>query len=189
MMVSCSGWMGMYAVMFRSSSSSRSEPSLYPVSPAKDTGVNGSRSSKSGTAFDSRSEAWVAPLDRMNPPRSTMTFSWYCNLDALPALVVLQRASVQPLVCREPLISRIRRCCEPYRPNRATCEHNATLWRISLQLPRLRDSPRAENHGVPVATALEVGYQGNVILGPPAVGQLSIATGRSLSGAIHYRKF
>ena len=112
---------------FVPSSSSRSEPSLYPVSPAKDTGVNGSRSSKSGTAFDSRSEAWVAPLDRMNPPRSTMTFSWYCNLDALPALVVLQRASVQPLVCREPLISRIRRCCEPYRPNRATCEHNATL--------------------------------------------------------------
>ena len=31
------------------------------VSPAKDTGINGSRSSKSGTAFDSRSEAWVTP--------------------------------------------------------------------------------------------------------------------------------
>ena len=64
------------------------------MSPARETGGNGRRSSKSGTAFDSRSEAWVTPLDSMKPPQSTMTFSWYCNPDALPALVVLQRASV-----------------------------------------------------------------------------------------------
>ncbi len=39
-----------------------------PPSPARDTECKGSFSINPETAFDSRSEAWVAPLDRMTRP-------------------------------------------------------------------------------------------------------------------------
>ena len=66
-----------------------------PLSPARDTGCRGSFSINPETAFDSRSETWVTPLDKMNPPRSAMTFSWYRSPEALPALGVGQWAPVE----------------------------------------------------------------------------------------------
>ena len=57
-----------------------------PLSPARDTGCRVSFSINSETAFGSRSETWVTPLDEMNSPRSEMAFSWYRSPGALPAL-------------------------------------------------------------------------------------------------------
>ena len=53
-------------------------PLAVAVSPASETGCNSSPSSKSGAALDTLSKAWVTPLAKLNPPKSTMTLSWQC---------------------------------------------------------------------------------------------------------------